>query len=862
MLTPFMGFSWQNESDGETVTRHISDQYDKESHWLIGKNYRKVWKADTEFPVFDIDKEHGGLVIIQRGGGQQTKSLRLEAKNGKQYVLRSIEKYAQKAVPELLRATVAADLVQDQISASHPYGAFVIPFLAEAAGVYHTNPKAVFIPDDPRFGEYQKEFANSICLYEERPAGDQSDASFFGNSEKLVSTPNMLKKLYEDNDNFVDQNWVLKSRLFDMFIADWDRHDDQWRWARFDAGKGKMYRPVPRDRDQAFFINDGLLMGLVSRKWGMPKFQGFDYDFRYVPGFNFNGRYFDRDFLNEPSLADWVAAADALQKKLTDGVIESAIMQWPEAIYKITGEEVIAKLKSQRNNLKKYATEHYLFLSKAVNIEGSNKKEYFKVERLDDENTRVRMYKRANDDNKDKKLYDRTFKRSETDEIRLYGLGGEDKFKIEGEVNKGLKIRIIGGEENDKIEDLSKTKNGNKTLVYDTSEGNELILDSSSKNKTKADTTVNNYNRKEFKYDNLTPLVILGLNPDDGVFVGGGFIYTTQGFRKEPFKARHFFLGKVAFATGAFDAKYKGTFTQTVGKWDLELGLVAKAPDNVINFFGFGNETEYNENAADMFSVDKDIDYYRTRFNEYYADVLLARPIGEHSRFGFGTEFQTFRVEDDEYDGEDRFVLDFAQGNPMFFETRSYQGLVLNYQFDNSNSQALPTKGVRIDADLRGYVPLNDLADQYTKFSTSLSFYQTIIPRTLVFAGRIGAGHNFGDFEYYQAQILSGTKELRGYRKGRFTGESRAYNNLELRARLFNFKNRIAPSSVGITLFNDLGRVWVDDDPSTIDGESDKWHHGYGGGVWIAPLDVLSLNVDIGMSDEGTITAFRMGFLF
>ena len=71
--------------------------------------------------------------------------------------------------------------------------------------------------------------------------------------------------LYKDNDNYVDQQWVLKSRLFDLYIGDWDRHDDQWRWARFNVkGKGKMYRPIPRDRDNAFFINQGLIMSIVK----------------------------------------------------------------------------------------------------------------------------------------------------------------------------------------------------------------------------------------------------------------------------------------------------------------------------------------------------------------------------------------------------------------------------------------------------------------------------------------------------------------------------------------------------------------------------------------------------------------------
>src|SRR2546425_1710669 len=35
------------------------------------------------------------------------------------------------------------------------------------------------------------------------------------------------------------------------------RSPDQWRWARFDEGGVHVWRPIPRDRDQAFSRLDG-----------------------------------------------------------------------------------------------------------------------------------------------------------------------------------------------------------------------------------------------------------------------------------------------------------------------------------------------------------------------------------------------------------------------------------------------------------------------------------------------------------------------------------------------------------------------------------------------------------------------------
>ena len=112
---------------------------------------------------------------------------------------------------------------------------------------------------------------------------------------------------------------VLRARLLDMVLADWDRHDDQWRWLAYPhSGGGVTFRPLPRDRDQALFVNEGFLPHRASVEYLLPRIQGFDYTFRNVNSFNFNARYFDRSFLTELSRADWRALADSVQTSLTD----------------------------------------------------------------------------------------------------------------------------------------------------------------------------------------------------------------------------------------------------------------------------------------------------------------------------------------------------------------------------------------------------------------------------------------------------------------------------------------------------------------------------------------------------------------
>ena len=176
--------------------------------WLLGTNYRNEWTEPVRVKVFDIGKEAGGLKVTKKGGGLQTKSLRLEDKDGKEFALRSVEKFPDATLPEEFRQTVIKDAVVDGISASYPFAALSVPLLSKATGVPYAIPKLVYIPDDPRLGYYQKEFANTLAIFEER------EPNRYGENK---STEKVLEKLREDNDDKIDEKLVLKARLLDMF---------------------------------------------------------------------------------------------------------------------------------------------------------------------------------------------------------------------------------------------------------------------------------------------------------------------------------------------------------------------------------------------------------------------------------------------------------------------------------------------------------------------------------------------------------------------------------------------------------------------------------------------------------------------
>ena len=816
---------------------------------FFGEGYRKEWFQGVTAPVFDLGKEKGGLEILKRGGGNQTKSLRLEAKNEKQYVLRLLEKDASKLIPEQFRNNFVKKIVQEGISGSNPYSSFIVPPLAEAVEVYHTNPKLVFIPDDPRLGIYREDFKNKLALFEERPAKDQSDAAFFGNSDKVINTPDLLAKLYKDNDNWVDQQAVLRARLLDTFLGDWDRHDDQWRWAQFDNDdKGKFYQPIPRDRDQVFYRNEGLIPTIVGASWAVPALQGFGPEVRNVAGlWSFAAKYFDRSFLTELEKEDWLSAAKKMQTQLTDEVIENAIRQWPEEIYQHHAKEIISSLKSRRDHLDKYALAYYAALAKQVDVVGSNKHEYFKISRLNKDTTSVSVYKINKERKNDKLIYQRNFITSETKEIRLYGLEGDDVFEVSGHVAKGPKIRVIGGYGDDGYADSSKVGSLTKSwLVYDNHHNTKIISGKETKDKTTKKADVNEYNRKAFNYNYLGPIISIKVNKDDGLFLGGGVNIKTHGFRKDPFQASHKISASKALATSSYNFNYAGEFTNVLGKVDLLIKTDLRSPNYVTNFFGIGNESVYDQT--------KGIDYYRVRFDEFKFDAHLKINIGEQFAFTIGSSSQMVEVEPT----AERFITNFPDNGldaATVFKKKTWSGISSSLEIDTRDRKILTERGLRWITSSGYFLGLSGGAESYGNFKTDFTFYFSFKqPTRVTLSNRSGFAQVFGNNEFYQLNYLDGHDQLRGFRKYRFSGERIIYNSTELNIKLLNVRALILPTQIGIKMFYDTGIASVEGD------NSDKWHQAYGAALWIAPARILQISLLYGHSDEGWFPSFQFGF--
>ncbi|MEP7229964.1 MAG: BamA/TamA family outer membrane protein [Ginsengibacter sp.] len=830
----------QNMADSTTISKYkivsAGPQY-KRSGWhdfFWGKNYRKEWSAPVKLPVFLLDAEKGGLIATKEGGGHQTSSLHLETKEGDNYSLRSVDKRLGKVLPEEFLGTFIEDLANDEVSMSNPYGAVTVPMMAQSAGIYHTNPQYVYLPEQPALDSFNKKFAGQVYLFEQRIKGSWKSADNLGNFDKYLNTEDMIKEIFDQTENRVDQEAYLKARLFDIFLGDWDRHEDQWAWGIKEDGKKKIFVPLPQDRDQAYFKHNGVLLDLAITASGLNYFQSFKPKVGDVKTFTFEERGSDRLFTNQLNLNDWQKIAKDLQASLTDNVIEQAVKKLPPEVYGISGEKITTALKARREQILDYATTYYYFLAKEVEVVGTKGAEYFEVKPINEDEVSVQLFNKTKDDEKKSKpFYSRTFLNNETKEIRLYGLDGKDIYTIGGDQDNKIKIRIIGGPDPDSV----TTINGSmKTYVYDDKDNNYFQTGSNTKFHLSNDTSRHSYVYRNYMYDKKGIKPTFFYSDADRFYFGLGYGWEHHKWKKLPFAFKQYIGANYSISQQAFSFTYKGLFPGAIGKFDLSL-LANYDLIRWTNFYGLGNET---------LLITKDRDYNRMRTKEAIGSIGLNRSFGK-STVSLNGFYQSIKIIND----EERYVAKvIAPAIADIFDTRNFAGAVFKYTFSQLNDLAVPTKGITFSGNVSFTQNVNQTDLSFWKYGGKVQLYVPLISKFSI-ATSAAVSSVSGDPEFYQYPSIGGGMDLRGFQRQRFYGKTSFYNSNELRF-ISKFKTYLVNGKAGLLVFVDEGRVWIPQEKSST------WHVGYGGGILFAPFNKVLFDVTYGISDEDKLIQLRL----
>jgi outer membrane protein assembly factor BamA len=192
------------------------------------------------------------------------------------------------------------------------------------------------------------------------------------------------------------------------------------------------------------------------------------------------------------------------------------------------------------------------------------------------------------------------------------------------------------------------------------------------------------------------------------------------------------------------------------------------------------------------------------------------------------------------------------------YRKQYYGGALFSINVDTRNNEVLPEKGINWITNAKYLAGLNKFSyDNVLQINSDFIFYLKLVQSWLCFANRTGAGITLSNaYEFYHSQFLGSDENLRGYRKDRFAGKTKFYNQAELRLKLFNMRTYLFPASLGVFTFFDAGRVWVKNDTDN------KFLTGYGGGIWFSPLRRFVFTVSYAISNEDKIPLAGLSWKF
>lgn len=788
---------------------------------LFGDNYRELWTTPVELPVLDMKNFAGGLKAVRRLGHGQTKALALAGADGGAYTFRPILKDPVGLLPIELRETVAARVVRDQMSSQHPAGHVVVPGLMEAVGILHNTPRLVVMPDDPALGEFRDDFKGLAGDIEEF-TGQEG----FGGALEIIEGEEMWKRLDASPETRVDSRAYLKVRLVDHLIGDWDRHREQWRWARM-PGQAS-WQPIPEDRDQAFVRFQGALAMFLRP--ALPLLVDFKGEYSSLDGLTFDSWDVDRRLLNDLGPEAFDEVAREVQSKLSDSVIEASVRRMPKEWFDVVGPETIAALKRRRDALPEHARRFYRFFARQVDVRCSEQDDAVEIERFAGGEVELRVALLAAPETP---YYRRRFSPRETGEVRVYLLSGNDRVTTRGP-RGGVAVRVIGGPGEETIDDsaVGGLRVSDADAVTQLHKGPGTTLDAKPYAPPPPSPRGAWIPPRDWGRRTLFPVIRLTGSSDYGVVVNLGLKTTGYGFRKDPFADEQTLRASFATRVREFRGEYEGRFRFENSK--LEAGLRARASGfEIVRFYGFGNES-----AAPL--PDND---YRVHQDQFSLAPSLRFELGSRGSLSVGGELKHVITERAPDSPIDRL-------RPYGSDDITQLGATAGFGFDSTDRSGLPTRGVRLSGGGAFYPAALELDHSFGEVHGEAAAYFGSGP---TLALRAGGKRVFGTYPFYEAAFLGGSPSLRGLRLQRYAGDAMLHGSGELYVPLskaFLF----VPGEIGFFGLADVGRVYLDGEDST------RWHRGFGGGLYfVSPNRNNSVALSVARSEGRSGVYLKVG---
>jgi hypothetical protein len=825
-------------AEGQNVVRVIpGEEYEAGAvrKKLLGEGWRDLWTTRIAVPVFDIGTYAGGLKVTKRGGGHQTKTLRFATNDGREILFRSVNKYpVGQAMPEPIQHSLLGDIIQDQVSSLFPAGALLVPAFLDASKVLHVYPRLYVMPDDPRLGEFRKDFAGMLGTVELSPQEDDNDEPGFADSRKIKSSEKFLEDVEASRVHRLDERELFAVRLIDFLVNDNDRTTDNMRFARYGTDSAYTWRPLPRDRDRAFSDAGGLLVKYLIHPV-YPKLVSFGpkYDFE---GLVFESYNIDRRLLQRITRRDAEEVALHVQRAIDNSVIEKAISAMPAEWRARTDavQKLRTNLRARRDRIPEVARDFYYWLASEVDLHGTDQKERAIVERHRDGSITVTVRGKGESPSA-RPFIERTFVPEETNEVRVYLHGGDDVGIVRGASEGAITVRLIGGGDDDFLADSA---GGGATRFYDEKGKNEYVRRDGTRVSEKDWKTPRQGGGIRFdapwrpdwgKSSGFGPT--FDFVEGGGLVIGGGPRYLSYGFRRLPHKWKA--GANVLFGTGnglpganAY-ADYRFENSPLMFLFDARATRYES-----FRFFGYGNNTPKLSRSRSI--VEQDL---------VAIEPQLAWQIGWRARENLNTGFSKDSAKSE---NKLRPLVGTIQAGPVFYwndakaaagsapgfltgADMTRAGLSAALDLDQTTSSPA-TRGFTFKSEALLLPSIFDVDETAATVRGAVATYLPIMSDGLHLAARVGGASSWGDVAVQDAPYIGGRSSVRGFSSRRFIGDRTAFGSVELRMPFTGTVPLLINWKPGVFALADAGRVWVDGD------SPGGWHAGIGAGVWISAL--------------------------
>jgi hypothetical protein len=813
------GYAPYPDITGRVVTVTAGEQYAAGplQRALLGEHYRDLWTTPVQVPLLDLESYAGGLTPEELGGGRQTRSLKLKSADGREFAFRPVDKDPSEALAPAYRGTVVDRLVQDATSAANPAGPMIAAALLDAVGVLNARPQLFVMADQDGLGEFRDAFNGTLGYLEERP-----EKGFAGSGE-VVEWDELLERLTKNTSHRVDVEEFLRARLVDHLLGDWDRHRDQWRWAGFKAGRRTIWRPIPRDRDQALVRYDGALLEIARKVH--PKLVNFGPEYPSVLGLAWNAQELDRRLLASLNGERFQAVAESVRLAVTDSVIESAIDRVPAAYRRVRGAWLAEALRQRRDALPAHAEDLYRMLAQEVDVTGSDGTDIVVARRDSLGRLDLVVTSATGVDT----LFERTFEPGETGSVRVLTGRGQDIVRLYGASGEGPLLEI------------EQEPRADTVIADEATRRYRLYLPRPPTARAKGDSTASQQAPRDWGSSfGISPRV--EYDADLGLILGAQVARTDYAFSRTPY-------GSWVRLTTVYATAADGLRTELIADVrrvnpKLRLELRAQASEiEVVRFAGYGNETPTPTPDGSGFH---DVDQWQ---------FLLAPTVA----YASSSRLQLYGGPIVKYSTTDLHGDHLiAQARPLGSAGFGRIGMQAGVTASTSDTANFDEAEGELVLNGSLYPPIWSPEATFGTFAVEAAGRVPIpLGPTPVVAGRLGAQRVWGAFPYDEAAFLGGQRSLRGYEYQRFAGDAMLYGSVEVRVHIAEVLEHWVPTGIGVFALGDIGRVWVEG------VESSKLHAAGGGGMWLSFFEERNMvTLSIASGAEGTRWYLRTGVTF